>query len=239
MVNGNAQEARRRRSWTRFGPSVTFVWVLGVIGATALIAILVATWACGLATCQDKTFRLEVAKASLQILVVTVIGGLATFVTGAFKNAFDAANADQQARRLIYNRLVQAYREVKFLRRRLRTQLNQAPQAAAPKRLMAQLESIQLEFEQLKWEAPTLEAIFESETKKIAEGLQKIEQYLRKILREWENNPARPLAELTSVEAFAGPSAGSFKPGVVSPYISVRNAVRVALRMGAPHGQGD
>lgn len=224
---------------TRFGPPMTFGWVLGILGLIGLGALSVAAGACSLQTCTDKTpFRLEVAKAGLQVLVVTVIGGLVTVVTGAFKNAFDAAKADQEARGMVYGRLVQAYRQAKLLRRRLKVRLNEAPQDPLPHELMLGLESVQLDLEQLKWEVPTLESIFAERTDMMSEGLAKMEKYLRAILKQWEDNPGKPLIELPNLVSFSGDSRESFHPGIVLPYVSVRNLMRAALRMGRPDGQG-
>jgi len=154
----------------------------------------------------------EILKVTYEFFLVGVIGGLLSF---QFKLRQQAA-ADREAKRILQRgmltKLIKAYGGGKKVRRLLRATAilglgteNALVLKEPYERQMERLMDVQLEFEALNHQAENSPDLF---SKALADDLEKMEKYLNKVLKDYEESPnkfkdTKPLlTELKHVEEF-------------------------------------
>lgn len=177
-------------------PSVHFAWI--VIGTVLVIAITLITIASFSLKERSSDLWMEIAKSSLQIMVLSVSGG----VVGAVLRDRDAARDARERRRqrllLQLEHVDASYSHIKAGRRLLRTlgfdvpseRTLTADQVTGFRTQMALLNEAQLSFEADARRVPLLAADLGPDTDALRAHLDGIASYLRRVLFEFEADPS-------------------------------------------------
>ncbi|MFN8620846.1 MAG: hypothetical protein U0869_08900 [Chloroflexota bacterium] len=185
----SARKPRLRR------PNIHFAWI--VIGTVIVIAISLIVIASFSLQSRSSDLWMEIAKSSLQIMVLSVSGG----VVGAVLRDRDAARDARERRRqrlLAHLEKVDAsYGHIKAGRRLLRTLGFDVPsdrpltpeQVAGFRTQMALLNEAQLSFEADARRVPLLAADLGPTQDELKRLLDDIAAYLRRVLFEFEADP--------------------------------------------------
>lgn len=212
------------------------------------------------------TISFEVAKALLQIGVVAVFGAAVSWVMSAYQ--FEQARLDRTRERAhqeltkerdlerqrheyrddllkeTLSRAVSAYASTKKARRLLRSRVGSEGTGERRVRLtdydwyMEAVNDAQLEFESLKCDVRTSSPAF-SDGESIEAHLETMEQYLGRLIKEYEGNrhiaelesdgvPLALLARLTDFLAKAETKQG-FKDSFIDPYHQIQGKIRKEL----------
>ncbi len=180
-ARGDMRSLFRRYPWTLFGTVLIVVFVVGV--TLALIGVVKSP------TPRDE-FWSDLAKAGLQIAIITVLGAI---VTTTLKYVDERRARDEQ-RLQVFRDIIAAYNRVKAVRRNLRglgvlapaNSLN-AMQAKAFREQMMALNDAQLSLEAVKKELAE-SRLFKDPTAMIAQ-LRTVEHYLGgTVYKRWEES---------------------------------------------------
>ena len=179
---------------------------LAIAAAVAGAALLYAGWGDWSST-SVPPIRLLFIESALQVLIVTVIGTLSTYLADVLQKHREKENGERELRMLSLRRASEAYAAAKKVRRQLRTGVD-------AKNLFDPLNDAQLEFESLKREVKTA-PIF-ADTVGIAAAFKSMEEYLHGIIKSCETAPRNmawcypfTIPELADLADFSGKYEGS------------------------------
>jgi hypothetical protein len=204
---------------------------------------------------EANTLKFEIAKAILQLGVVSVIGAIVSLFTFEFQRARQLADKEREIdhKNLEYRedllkstlaRMTAAYSAVKKARRLLRARAILSRDRPAPCVLgkpydsyMDVVNDAQLEVENLARDIHTSAPAF-SDSKSLVAELYAIDFYLGTLISEYENTrgefegeePEKALGELAALQEFIGRAKGGpFKEHVIVPYHKIQKAIREDL----------
>lgn len=182
----------------RPNPTLRLAAALAIVFAVALILLGITASQVQSADNQDAV-RIEIIKSLLQLAVIIIVGGVVAALIREVERQQTQARAYAEARKDYLDRLGNAYRKVKAIRRTLRARGLTSKRRDAPEQLdadqlafyqtaMERIDDVQLELEALKHEAQSLPAFTElgQTAEVIAAHLESMEQYLGKLFSEYE-----------------------------------------------------
>jgi hypothetical protein len=164
--------------------------LIALAAALALFLIAVA-----LAVANDRdALWVELGKQGMQLLLLAVIGGAVGLAYKSFEQRRESERRERDYRLGLFHDLVGAYTGVKAARRTLRALGFQKPTASALSAAQAdgyrrQMEAInahQLAIETINFELKERDRVFDEATNRIGDQLERGEEYLQDLIREWE-----------------------------------------------------
>jgi len=181
--------------------------LIGLLSFVFLLAVLTSYLALQKAAGTTSGIWFEVAKLGLQLAGVTVIGGLVSLGFRLWEKLRDEDRHLNENRQALVLEIISFYEEVKSVRRTLRavglrsaTKLAVTPQRAAGyHEQMILLNKAQLAFERVGRKVvafPTAVA----NPPEVLVAAEKIEKYLHKLIKEWEDKGALLAAPTTTDE---------------------------------------
>jgi len=210
---------------------------------------------------QNGTVEMEVAKSALQVLVVTVIGGLVSLGSLEYQRRRQQEDKERDLLRIdleyredllksTLTRAMKGYTDVKVARRKFRalgreTRGDPGKVYVVAAEYDAHMEAInraQIDFENLVRDVETSEHAFRRPAD-LVRSLKTIEDYLGDVIEEYEEqrptfterSAGTELSTLTSLKEFVGPSRGSkFVTRVWGPFHSVQRLLREDLLRPRP-----
>ncbi len=206
------------RKWVVGSSIVGIVSILGVI----LIAILDPAT-------RDK-IGIELVKLLLQVLVMAILGGIVSLLTEDFNHRRRKAEALNDYRKTLLNRLVQAYSGVKRARRLLRAK----PSVSNYDEQMGTISETQLDLEAIVEEIKSSTYAF-SHAEIAISSIQRMADYLNRLVDEYEKKRSKIPDDSPSVIPFGmmhladfiGPYSESiYKVELVLPYRSALATLR-------------
>jgi hypothetical protein len=220
---------------------VVRLWALGLGCAAALLAVVVAI---GVVAVPDQREDLwfEFAKAAIQLVVVIGLGGIVGVVLRSVDVRRERMRIRDERRFEMWQQLIAAYHQLKFVRRNLRTVgLREGPdrlraeQVDALRSGMSTVVDVSLTFEQSYRELDT-RSVFDH-SKEIREQLEVVISYLGKLVKEWEENGSafwsdgqtRRVGDLPRLQKLIGPAAGDFRLYAATPMRRIGWIVRGEL----------
>jgi hypothetical protein len=152
-----------------------WLWIaLLILGVVALVVAGSLGW--GLWRVDNPNpAQLELFKSALQVLVVAVIGNLASLLVQSSIKERDRAANTLELRKSASRRLIRSYMAAKKIRRQLRA-------GRDVRLLFDRLNDVQLTLESMKKEVKVAPAFVQGHA--IASGLSSMEKYLGKIISE-------------------------------------------------------
>lgn len=166
--------------------SRVIVLILTILAIGSIAALI------GWSASMKRVFGEEAYELFLQFSLITVVGGLISAVFSELKRESESREARRQSIRSFHATAVSAYNRAKKLRR-LMTPLalhvvNGKTRVRRSEywKLMAEMEDVQLEFESMKRQVDVSGDLFGGAAKEIKAALKSIEKYLRKAVKEFE-----------------------------------------------------
>lgn len=223
-----------------------------VTGLVGLFLVTVATLGVFLHDAQANTLRFEIAKALLQLGVVSVIGVVVSLFTFEYQRARQLADQMREVDRknleyreeLLKSTLAKttaAYSAVKKARRLLRARAVVSESQSQPVVLRAPYDSYmdtindaQLDIENLARDIETSAPAF-TDSDLLVHELHSIDSFLNGLIEEYEKlrrtfqgqDPIKNLSEIPLLKEFMGSTKGSqFKEQVIIPYHRVQKGIR-------------
>jgi hypothetical protein len=186
---------RQLRQGGRRTARLPWLAIATFLAATAVALVLIAIGATH-AQSGSGDLHFELAKAGIQLLAIVIFGG-------AVAAGFRSLDARRDERRRIddylasmADELLDAYHHIKAVRRALRAAGFRNPKLNAKvtqhqvdtlEALMAQLDDAQLRLEKLARQVEWQSELFDSYGTEISKLLRTAEQYIRRVLRDWEH----------------------------------------------------
>jgi hypothetical protein len=174
-----------------------------------------------------------------QLILVSGIGGVISLALAEFTRAREKRQQLRDLQRKTFSDLVEAYHEVKRLRRLLRARAVQLGPSGTKDivdrdvydTLLERLNDVQLQCEFYKRYAKGNQDIYGAAGPELVANLKQAEKFLGKVISEWEKNLARfsgdppvsPLAKLPRLAEFIDEAEKGFDPSVAQP---IQNAFR-------------
>jgi hypothetical protein len=161
--------------------------LLLTLAALAAIVILIGQHESIKTALGDKGYE-----ALLQFFLVTVFGGLVSFVFAELKREQETREARRQSLRNFYSVALSAYNRTKRCRRMLTAQAiyneGDVPHVREDqyRTLMIELEDVELDFETIRRQIVLGDYLFGRESKGLDEALKPMGHYLRAVLQEFE-----------------------------------------------------
>lgn len=168
--------------------------LIGLLSLVFLLAVLTSYLALQKAAGATSGIWFEVAKLGLQLAGITVIGGLVSLGFRLWEKLRDEDRQLSENRQALVLEIISFYEEVKSARRTLRalglrsaTQLAVTPQRAAGyHEQMILLNKAQLAFERVGGKVKAFPTAVANPPEVLA-AAKKIEEYLHKLIEEWED----------------------------------------------------
>jgi len=191
-------------------------------------------------TDRDDELWLEVARAGVQVVAVSLIGGSVAAAWKYFEQIREKKRELREQQLAVFRKIVESYNEVKAIRRTLSSLgFRQATgamtdrQIAGFRDLMLRLNDVQLEFEAVGRELGETD-YFRDDTAKIVEGINEIESHLNDVLQVWEKQGSTIEVGTKSnivVSGLAGliGNPDLFKNGVVIPRRKITKLIHAQL----------
>ena len=172
--------------------------IVGVVGGLAL-------WWAWREDHAANPMSVEVAKTSLQVLAVAILGGLATFAFSEIQQSRERWRRQGDDLRALADETIAAYNKVKGVRHLLRASISGHDQSTYDEKMQA-LNDLQLEFERLKRDCPftgiTTRSIkvryhggaepVSKTVKSLSEDYEAIESFLNSAFSCYESNTTIP-----------------------------------------------
>lgn len=219
-------------------------WVAALVSMAALVMAVVAIGGWAVPARRDDLW-VELAKAGIQLVVVIGLGGVVSAVLRTIDVSRERRRIRDERRFAIFQQLVTAYHQLKFVRRNLRTVgLRDGPDELLPEQVealragMATVVDANLTLEQLYRELDA-RSVFER-SEEVHHHLGRLLQYLSNLIDEWEHNGAGfwstrqtgRVRDLVVLQAFLGPAKDDFRPNAADPMGRVEWIVRDELLAG-------
>ena len=175
----------------------------------------------------------DVFKLLAQLILVSGIGGIISVALAEFTRARENRQQLRDLQRKAFSDLVEAYHEVKRLRRLLRAKAVRLGPSGKKEivdrdeydTLLQRLNDVQLQCEFYKRYAEGNQDIYGAAGPKLVANLDQAEKFLGKVITEWEDNlasfseepPALPLSKLPKLDLFIDDADKGFDPSVAVP----------------------
>ena len=212
---------------------------LAVIASIAiLVVVAVVIW---IPTKRDDVL-FELAKASFQLLIVIILGGLVSLVFRNIDASRDQRRTRDELRFEALQKMVETYHDLKAVRRNLRfaglrdySGPLRCEQVDALRKGMETILKVHLAVEQFLRELST-RTIFDSNDQ-INTQLQLLNVYVEEIVSEWEakgglfwrDTPDSRVTDLPKLQELLGPAKNSFRWRAATPLGHVQLTIRAEL----------
>ena len=218
-----------------------FLMALLGMALTASLGLVFVNW-----RYKPAGLGLEVAKALLTVLTVAVGAQVAAFALTQYNELRRQQMEADQLRRGMLRALTRAFIAAKKVRRRARAE-SEAMETTGDRyvlrssycRCLERLSAVQLQIEEIAKNIENHGALF-SDGHLLFASVSAMEEYLNRLVDEWENPPARflgnpPVVLLSQLPRFGdliGPYKSSeFRPEFVHSYYSALDGIRSALSL--------
>ena len=222
-------------------PSMKRIWFAA---AAAMITLVLAVVAIGVWAVPARRGDLwfELAKAGIQLVVVIGLGGVVSSVLRTADVARERRKILDEHRFAIFQQLVTAYHQLKFVRRNLRmVGLRDGPDALRSEQVealragMTTVVDVDLTLEQVYRELDA-RSVFDR-SQEIHGYLGQLLTYISKLVEEWETHGASfwpdrqtgRVRDLVVLQAFLGSAEDDFRPNAARPMGRVEAIVREEL----------
>ncbi len=220
------------------------IWVAALASMAALVIAVVAIGLWVVPQRRDDLW-FELAKAGIQLVVVIGLGGVVSSVFRVVDVSRERRRIRDEQRFAIFQQLVTAYHQLKFVRRNLRmVGLRNGPDELRPEQVealrsgMATVTDVELTLEQIYRELDARSVFDQSD--ELHGHLARLLQYVSKLVEEWEGHGASfwpdhqtdRVQDLVVLQAFLGSAKDDFRPNAADPMGRMEWIVRGEILAG-------